>query len=227
MIPVKKRACVPFGLIFLIFTGLAFPETLDTTVNQRANGGMWNEIGTFHFYQGSGGYLLIRNDGTDGYVIADAVMFKKDTLEIIVDNAVSSGVSITGGWVTSSSTAGYFGANYLHDNNAEKGQKAVRFTPVLPQEGDYTVFLRWTENPNRASNVPITLIYNAAPVSHHLTVTGGTGTGDYIFGQPVSLTADAPPAGCYFSRWVSSGGTFGMTSSATTTFTMPDSDAAV
>jgi hypothetical protein len=49
--------------------------TATVTVNQRQNGDMWNLLGTYYFDAGTSGYVEIRTDGTDGYVIADAVRF--------------------------------------------------------------------------------------------------------------------------------------------------------
>lgn len=45
------------------------------TANQRINGGTWMLLGTFPFNAGTGGRVVIRNDGANGYVIADAVQF--------------------------------------------------------------------------------------------------------------------------------------------------------
>jgi hypothetical protein len=78
---------------------------------------------------------------------------------IVVDNTDVSGVEISGDWSASSSVVGFYGANYLHDGNASKGTKFVRFTPNLPTNGIYSVYLRWTTDPNRASNVPVDVIH--------------------------------------------------------------------
>ncbi|RKN47930.1 FAD-dependent oxidoreductase [Micromonospora endolithica] len=45
------------------------------TVNQRQSGGQWISVGTFTFAAGSNGSVLIRTDGTDGHVVADAARF--------------------------------------------------------------------------------------------------------------------------------------------------------
>lgn len=45
------------------------------TVNQTQNGGQWVLLGTYSFNAGTGGSVTIRNAGTNGYVIADAVRF--------------------------------------------------------------------------------------------------------------------------------------------------------
>lgn len=71
----------------------------------------------------------------------------------IVDNNSSSGVTVSGSWVASTGAAGYYGSNYLHDNNAGQGQKSVRYSPNLPAAGTYEVYGRWAAHPNRATNV--------------------------------------------------------------------------
>ncbi len=58
--------------------------------------------------------------------------------------------------------------------------------------------------------------------SYAVTVANGTGDGSYAAGAPVSITADAPPAGQQFAGWTGSV-TFANASSPTTTFTMPSS----
>ena len=78
--------------------------------------------------------------------------------EVIMDNADSTGVIITGAWTASTFDPGYYGAGYIHDGNAGKGTKSVRFTPTLPVAGNYEVFARWTSNTGRATNVPIDII---------------------------------------------------------------------
>jgi hypothetical protein len=75
---------------------------------------------------------------------------------IIVDNADSSGVSVTGAWYFGSGD-GYFGSNYLQDGNAGGG-KSVRFTPNLSLPGNYDVYLWWVASGNRATNVPVDVI---------------------------------------------------------------------
>ncbi len=49
--------------------------TQTVTLNQRIDGSQWNLLGTFEFEAGSDGNVVIRTDGTNGFVIADAVRF--------------------------------------------------------------------------------------------------------------------------------------------------------
>ncbi len=81
------------------------------------------------------------------------------TNSIIVDNENPTGVSLVGAWTLSTGAPGYNGSNFIHDGNAGKGTKSARFTPTLPQAGNYAVSLRWTANANRANNTPVTLTY--------------------------------------------------------------------
>jgi hypothetical protein len=81
------------------------------------------------------------------------------TSAIISDNADATGVTIVGLWTNSSSSAGYYGVDYLHDGNANKGLDSVTFRPTLLQAGQYQVYARWTANANRSTATPIDVGY--------------------------------------------------------------------
>jgi hypothetical protein len=66
---------------------------------------------------------------------------------------------IVGGRSVSTTVKPYLGAGYLTDNNEQKGQRAVTFTPAIPQGGRYEVRFAFTAQPNRATNVPITILH--------------------------------------------------------------------
>src|SRR5690349_8107122 len=51
----------------------------------------------------------------------------------------------------------YVGLGYRHDGNPEKGGQTARFVPDIPKGGRYAVFLAYPWNPNRATNVPVTI----------------------------------------------------------------------
>ena len=75
-----------------------------------------------------------------------------------------------------------------------------------------------------AGNVEITAVYEAIPVpKHRVTVTNGTGSGEYEAGNVVTITANAPESGKQFKGWtvVSGGVTLASTTNGTTTFEMP------
>lgn len=50
--------------------------TNTVTINQQSNGGVWNLLATYTFNAGTGSTVKIKNDGTNGYVVADAVKFE-------------------------------------------------------------------------------------------------------------------------------------------------------
>ena len=58
------------------------------------------------------------------------------------------------------------------------------------------------------------------------TVDGGTGTGPYLPGTMVSLTANMAPAGKSFDKWLVSSGSvvIAAVNNPVATFTMPSSD---
>lgn len=47
------------------------------TYNQQENNGAWVSLGAYAFAQGTSGSVVVKNDGADGYVVADAVRFVK------------------------------------------------------------------------------------------------------------------------------------------------------
>src|SRR5690606_20851498 len=49
--------------------------TTSVTRNQQQNNGVWVSLGTYEFDAGTAGAVVVRNDGANGYVIADAVRF--------------------------------------------------------------------------------------------------------------------------------------------------------
>jgi hypothetical protein len=94
---------------------------------------------------------------------------------IIVDNADASGVTLTGNWTASTVVTGFYGTDYLHDDNAEKGTKSVRFTPTIPTAGKYDVYLRWPASPNRATQVPVDVVHAGGTTTFYVdeTTAGG------------------------------------------------------
>ncbi|MFI9642131.1 FAD-dependent oxidoreductase [Micromonospora sp. NPDC051925] len=78
--------------------------------------------------------------------------------EIVVDNR-AAGVTRAGVWVGSTAIGGHWGPDYEHDGNTGKGVNRLRFTPSLPTAGSWAVQLRWTADPNRASNVPVDVVH--------------------------------------------------------------------
>ncbi|MGH7139732.1 MAG: FAD-dependent oxidoreductase [Pirellulales bacterium] len=64
----------------------------------------------------------------------------------------------TGDWTESAATGSFIGVGYLHDGNADKGRKALRFKFAVERSGRYEVRLAYTAHPNRATKVPVTIV---------------------------------------------------------------------
>ena len=62
---------------------------------------------------------------------------------------------IEGEWTPSTSLPRFVGTSYVHDGDADKGKKSVRFVARLPRSGRYEVRLAYTASGNRADNVPV------------------------------------------------------------------------
>ncbi|HWH67944.1 MAG TPA: FAD-dependent oxidoreductase, partial [Candidatus Sulfotelmatobacter sp.] len=86
----------------------------------------------------------------------------------IIDNLHTNRVEITGVWTSSSYNNGYYGQDYLHDGNTNKGACSVRFRPDVPLRGNYRIYLHWTAGGNRATNVPVDIL--AADGAHTVLV---------------------------------------------------------
>jgi PKD repeat protein len=250
------------------------------TVNQRLTGNQWMPLGTFHFDGGMAGSVLLRNDGANGFVIADAVQFVEleaappasptdlvatggigqvsltwnasigatdyavkraasaggpfatiasgltstsyvdanavggvtyyyvvtakngygesaDSIgasvasqlgSVIIDNTDAANTIIAGDWIAATTASGYYGSNYIQDNNTgATGGKSVTYIPALTG-GTYVVSLRWTANSNRAGNVPVEIHHlgGVSVVSVNEKVNGGVwnpiGTFDFAPG---------------------------------------------
>lgn len=63
----------------------------------------------------------------------------------------------TGAWPVSSSISGYVGNGYVHDENKGQGKKSIAFRADKLDAGKYDVRVAYSSNPNRATNVPVTI----------------------------------------------------------------------
>jgi hypothetical protein len=70
-----------------------------------------------------------------------------------------------GEWTSSASISGFVGRQYWHDNNEAKGEREARFTGKVERAGEYEIRLAYSPNPNRATNVPVTIEHAGATTS--------------------------------------------------------------
>jgi lysophospholipase L1-like esterase len=122
----------------------------------------------------------------------------------IIDNSdPAPAMVLNGAWTTSSANSGFHGTNYLHDGNAGKGTKSAVFTPSIPEANTYPVFLRWTSDPNRATNVPVTVNHSGGSevISINQRLAGGVWNklGDFPFaaGDSGNVTIGTDGTGGY------------------------------
>lgn len=86
---------------------------------------------------------------------------------IVMDDAKAQ---LEGDWARSASQPSFVGDGYLHDGNEAKGHKSARFVLPVKEAGEYEVRLSYSANPNRATNVPVTVSGFTSGGSKMLTV---------------------------------------------------------
>ena len=75
---------------------------------------------------------------------------------VVVDDEQAQRVGFE---AVSSSVGPFVGTGYRHDGDMNKGKQMATFTPDLPAAGKYEVRFAYTANPNRATNVPVTITH--------------------------------------------------------------------
>ena len=134
-----------------------------------------------------------------------------ESTNITVTSNVSWSASSDAAWLTVSPPAG-------GSNNGTLTISAAANTDTVPRIGTITVaevggFLLET----------VAVTQEGIP-TYTVTVVNGTGGGDYAFGQPVDVTADAAPEGKVFTEWLAIGVTLDIDSEAAVRFAMPAND---
>jgi len=65
----------------------------------------------------------------------------------------------TGFEAKSSAVGPFVGVGYRHDGGTKDGKQSATYTPDLPKAGKYEVRVSYSPNPNRATNVPVTVVH--------------------------------------------------------------------
>ncbi len=75
---------------------------------------------------------------------------------IVVDDTEAQKV---GFWKSSTHFGPFIGESYVSDNNEDKGEKTITFTPKLPKAGRYEVRVAFNAGPNRAESATATILH--------------------------------------------------------------------
>ncbi|MDB6125519.1 MAG: Peptidase, family [Pedosphaera sp.] len=97
----------------------------------------------------------------------------QNAVTIIVDNA-DAGFSTSANWITGTSAADKFGANYRY-RSAASVSDAATFTASLPSSGTYRVYVWYPAGANRSSSTPFIISTSAGTTTQNVNqqVTGG------------------------------------------------------
>ena len=137
-------------------------------VDQQQAGGQWNVLGTWSFTAGWNHVALSRWTASGDYVIADAVRLSEsiecDTPDppyaLIIDsddavNGADAYVETFGTWSTSTSTAGFYGQDYLVASTQGRSRDRAMFGFFIDQPRTLAVDLWWTEGSSRSDRAPV------------------------------------------------------------------------
>jgi hypothetical protein len=82
--------------------------------------------------------------------------FQPTGLAITIDNTSTTSFTKNGTWKPSTHTPGYHGSDYLHDNSsAASPGKWARWTPNIPKNAFYDIYMKWPSAANRPDAAPL------------------------------------------------------------------------
>lgn len=73
--------------------------------------------------------------------------------QIFIDNT-DSGCTFSSPWTISSGITGFYGTNYAYYSSTSSTTWA-KWTPAIPEDGNYRIFMRWAANSNRPAAAPV------------------------------------------------------------------------
>lgn len=143
-------------------------------VNQQANGGQWNSLGTYRFGGSSPTSHSVQLScwtSSGPYVIADAIRLVPKT--VWVDNH-HSGFSASSNWAVATWASDKYGPDYAY-RDTEAISDAANWTVDHLTDGSYTVQAWWTAAANRATSAPYIVHRKGGTtvVNANQTINGG------------------------------------------------------
>ncbi|MCA9036644.1 MAG: FAD-dependent oxidoreductase [Planctomycetaceae bacterium] len=91
------------------------------------------------------------------------VLTKEQLPGIVLDDVDAE---MKGIWSSGNTVAPYVGTSYLHDGDEGKGSKSLTFRVRIPKDGNYSIRLGYTANPNRAARVPVVVTIAGQSTTH-------------------------------------------------------------
>jgi methionine-rich copper-binding protein CopC len=152
------------------------------------------------------------------YALTMAVAGSGSTSPAVGPHTYTTGASVP---ITASPASGYYFSHWTAPAGSFTNANSATTTFTMPAQ-DVTVTANFVEGPP----------FPPGQYTLTMAVTGSGSTSPavgphtYAAGASVPITAN-PAGGYYFSHWASPAGTFGSTTAATTTFTMPAQDVTV
>jgi hypothetical protein len=129
--------------------------------------------GTPYYYR----IYAVDNGVVSGFSsVASAITWSRG--EVILDNNSSPYVTIDGSWTANTQLSGYYGTDYLQDDDTGKGEKSVKYRPDLPAAGEYYIYASWTTAHDHAVNVPFDIFSKTGDLIKTVRVNQRTTGGD-------------------------------------------------
>jgi hypothetical protein len=99
--------------------------------------------------------------------------------DIIVDNSDSGNILTEGNWRVSTGIPGYYGSDYLYGIITD-GSISASFLPQITQAGKYQMYLWWSTNPERETNVPVEVTTSQGVVTAYINQRANGNSWQYI-----------------------------------------------
>jgi hypothetical protein len=94
--------------------------------------------------------------------------------QIIVDNSDAVRCAFNKTWLLSNGVVGFYGLDYAYISSTSANDYA-KWTPDIPADGNYRIYMRWTEHVNRTTAGPVEIAHmeGVSKAIVNQTINGG------------------------------------------------------